>query len=227
LGKALHSIPSLVFANPDFAAKGDAGKSAEENTNGVALRPMEMHDFQGISFPNLPGTQQESASLEVRAKEAGWQLQAYVGRNATEAALRNVHSPRILHLATHGFFLPEIDLASSSGLSRSATNIRKGKLVNPMHRSGLSMAGAQGTLRAWDRGEVPPTENDGIVTAEEVGGLKLDGTWLVALSACDTGGGEARAGEGVMGLRRGFVQAGAQNLLMTLWPHWRTWRHRG
>lgn len=65
---------------------------------------------------------------------------------------------------------------------------------------------------------MPPTENDGIVTAEEVGGLKLDGTWLVVLSACDTGTGEAKAGEGVMGLRRGFIQAGAQNLLMTLWP---------
>ena len=87
-----------------------------------------------------------------------------------------------------------------------------------MHRSGLALAGAQRTLEAWSRGEVPPTENDGIVTAEEVGGLKLDGTWLVVLSACETGSGEARAGEGVMGLRRGFVQAGAQNLLMTLWP---------
>ena len=65
---------------------------------------------------------------------------------------------------------------------------------------------------------MPPIENDGIVTAEEVGGLKLNGTWLVVLSACDTGSGEARAGEGVMGLRRGFIQAGEQNLLMTLWP---------
>ena len=80
------------------------------------------------------------------------------------------------------------------------------------------MAGAQRTLQAWAKGEVPPIENDGIVTAEDVGSLKLDSTWLVVLSACDTGGGEARAGEGVMGLRRGFVQAGAQNLLMTLWP---------
>ena len=65
---------------------------------------------------------------------------------------------------------------------------------------------------------MPPTENDGIVTAEEVGGLKLEGTQLVVLSACETGSGEARAGEGVMGLRRGFIQAGAKNLLMTLWP---------
>src|SRR6185436_16360834 len=88
----------------------------------------------------------------------------------------------------------------------------------PMYRSGLALTGAQQTLGEWSRGEIPPTENDGIVTAEEVGGLKLDGTWLVVLSACDTGSGEARAGEGVLGLRRGFIQAGAQNLLMTLWP---------
>ena len=91
-------------------------------------------------------------------------------------------------------------------------------LKNPMHRSGLALAGAQRTLEAWAKGEAPPSDNDGIVTAEEVGGLKLKGTWLVVLSACDTGTGEAKAGEGVLGLRRGFIQAGAQNLLMTLWP---------
>jgi CHAT domain-containing protein len=56
------------------------------------------------------------------------------------------------------------------------------------------------------------------VTAEEVGSLRLHDTWLVVLSACDTGLGEARSGEGVMGLRRRFIQAGAQNLMMTLWP---------
>jgi CHAT domain-containing protein len=89
---------------------------------------------------------------------------------------------------------------------------------NPMHRSGLALAGAQTTIEAWKREEVPPVENDGILTAEDVSTLDLQGTWLVTLSACDTGSGEARAGEGVMGLRRGFIQAGAQNLLMTLWP---------
>ena len=61
-------------------------------------------------------------------------------------------------------------------------------------------------------------EEDGILTVEDVSTLNLKGAWLVTLSACDTGSGEARAGEGVMGLHRGFVEAGAQNLLMTLWP---------
>src|SRR6266446_5207923 len=92
------------------------------------------------------------------------------------------------------------------------------KLENPMYCSGLVLAGAQRAFKARaGEGEAPPTENDGVVTADEVGGLKLNGTWLVVLSACETGSGEARAGEGVMGLRRGFIQAGAQNLLMTLW----------
>ena len=87
-----------------------------------------------------------------------------------------------------------------------------------MHRSGLALAGAQKTLDAWAKGETPPTENDGILTAAEASVLNLKGTWLVTLSACETGQGEARSGEGVLGLRRAFIQAGAQNLMMTLWP---------
>jgi hypothetical protein len=145
-------------------------------------------------------------------------------------------------LPTHGFFLPEIELGRETNplahpielgkqinpLQRpielqketnplqQPSEMPKTKLENPMHRSGLALAGAHRTLKAWSEGEVPPIENDGIVTAEQVGGLKLNGAWLVVLSACETGSGEARAGEGVMGLRRGFIQAGEQNLLMTL-----------
>jgi len=206
-----------VFANPDFALNNAV--KLDGRTNEVAMRSVEMRDLQSISLRNLPGTEKESRQLEERATKSGWQAQVSLGQSATEAELRKVNSPRILHLATHGFFLPEIDLGPPpNALSRTEADIPKGKLLNPMHRSGLAVAGAQTTLQAWAKGEVPPTENDGIVTAEEVGGLKLDGTWLVVLSACDTGGGEAKAGEGVMGLRRGFVQSGAQNLLMTLWP---------
>ncbi len=212
--KASGNQQTAVYANPDFHSKS-ASPDSNRGT-AVGLRSIEMRDLQSISLPPLPGTAAEAAALE---KRAGKSAKVFLGPNATEAELRKANSPHILHLATHGFFLPEIDLGTpSNSLSPAAAEIPKGNLVNPMHRSGLAMAGAQTTLQAWGRGEVPPTENDGIVTAEEVGGLKLDGTWLVVLSACDTGGGEAKAGEGVMGLRRGFIQAGAQNLLMTLWP---------
>ena len=61
---------------------------------------------------------------------------------------------------------------------------------NPMHRSGLALAGAQTTIEAWKRDEVTPVENDGILTAEDVSTLDLQGTWLVTLSACDTGSGK-------------------------------------
>jgi CHAT domain-containing protein len=175
-----------------------------------------MRDLESILFLPLPGTEAEAAALE---KRAGKSAKVFLGPNATEAELRKVDSPHVLHLATHGFFLPEVELGGQelNNPLQLGEDIPKGKLVNPMHRSGLALAGAETTLQAWARGEVPPTENDGIVTAEEAGGLKLDGTWLVVLSACETGSGQARAGEGVMGLRRGFIQAGTQNLLMTLW----------
>lgn len=87
-----------------------------------------------------------------------------------------------------------------------------------MLRGCVALAGAQSTLDAWEQGNAPLPSNDGILSARELSRLDLRGTWLVVLSACDTGLGELRNGEGVLGLRRGFVQAGAQNLLMTLWP---------
>jgi CHAT domain-containing protein len=204
---------TVVFANPDFDRP--AVTQATGSSSAVVLREHERGDLQSKFFSALRGTTDEAAALEKRGGKA---VKVFVGPDATEAELSQVSSPRVLHLATHGFFLPEIELGKQTNPLQQPSEIPKTKLENPMHRSGLALAGAQCTLQAWSRGEVPPIENDGIVTAEEVGGLKLDGTWLVVLSACDTGWGEARAGEGVMGLRRGFIQAGGQNLLMTLWP---------
>jgi tetratricopeptide (TPR) repeat protein len=204
---------TVVYANPDFGSKSTSPIANRDTA--VALRSMEMRDLENISLPPLPGTAAEAAALEKRASKS---TKLFLGPDASEAELRTLDSPRILHLATHGFFLPEIDVGKTSDPFQREGDIPKGKLVNPMHRSGLALSGAQTTLQAWSRGEVPPTETDGIVTAEEVGGLKLEGTELVVLSACETGSGEARAGEGVMGLRRGFNQAGVKNLLMTLWP---------
>src|SRR5262249_29703780 len=142
----------------------------------------------------------------------GYTVTKLTGRNATEAAIRAQGSPYLVHLATHGFFLPEPDPAEDKVLASTPA------LKDPMRRSGVALSGAQSTIQQWARGIFPLPDSDGVLTAEEVASLGLEGTFLVTLSACDTGQGEARSGEGVMGLRRGFVLAGVHHLLMTLWP---------
>jgi tetratricopeptide (TPR) repeat protein len=217
----LAPTPRLVaFGNPDFSVKAVASNEVESlSVQQIALRGKTRENLEELALPALPFTKAECALLAERAKEWKWPSTQFLAADATEAELRKLRPPHILHLATHGFVLdaqkedhPDLGLTS-------AFEIRKTRYFeNPMHRAGLALAGAQATLDAWQKGEVPPTDNDGIVTAEEVGILNLEGTWLVTLSACNTGGGQAKSGEGVLGLRRGFVQAGAKNLLMTLWP---------
>jgi CHAT domain-containing protein len=207
-----------IYGHPDY--RGD-GSLTNDMPLLLAKRSLREQDLEGWRFDPLPGSEDEALSLSGRARQWGLNAHLTLTDQASEARLQAVRSPYILHLATHGFFLPET-ATPTNGVLLGAEPIDllhpKVKLRNPMHRSGLALAGAQRTLEAWKRGEAPLPDNDGILTAEEVGGLKLAGTWLVTLSACDTGSGQARAGEGVLGLRRGFLQAGAQNLLMTLWP---------
>ncbi len=209
-----------LYGNPAFLLAGTqtAHPLSPAPSQLVAMRDAEIRDFRGVTLAPLGGTAAECQSLAKVARQIRASVKIKTKGEATEASLQKLQSPFVLHLATHGFFLPEVEVGDSATGILPSRQIPKGKLVNPMHRSGLALAGAQDTLAAWGRGEIPPSENDGILTAEEVGTLNLAGTWLVTLSACETGSGQARAGEGVLGLRRGFVQAGAQNLLMTLWP---------
>ncbi len=136
-----------------------------------------------------------------------------VREQATKAALKQISSPRLLHLATHGFFLQ--DLADGTAGTRDlglfgAEAARLPATVrgeHPLLRSGLALAGAN------QRGN-----EDGVLTALEVAGLDLWGTQLVVLSACNTGVGEVKNGEGVYGLRRALVLAGSESQVMSLWP---------
>jgi CHAT domain-containing protein len=111
---------------------------------------------------------------------------------ATETALKTARAPSILHLATHGFFLDA---------GATATE-------NPLLASGLVLAGANAPR---------PTGDDGVLTALKASGLELAGTRLVVLSACETGLGAISTGDGVYGLRRALVIAGAETLVMSLW----------
>ena len=115
--------------------------------------------------------------------------------------VKNARNPKILHLATRGFFLTEEEEAP--------TLLRR--YENPLLRSGLVFAGA-------NHADEVTYGDDGVLTALEISGMALHGTYLVALTACETDIGETRTEEGVYGLRRSFALAGAKNLLISLWP---------
>jgi CHAT domain-containing protein len=212
---AVEANTFVIFAAPDFSSHRTIPSAGPQ----VMARSVGTTNLGLLHFNSLPGAASEGTALTLKVKGLHWQTIAYEGVAATESQLRLLKVPRILHFATHGFVLPA--QSTEAAQHRNASDIvapASAFLENPMRRSGLALAGAQTTLEMWKKGEAPAAANDGILTAEEVSSLQLTGCWLVVLSACDTGRGDARAGEGVMGLRRGFIQAGTQNLLMTLWP---------
>lgn len=209
-----------ILANPDFSVPATTAPAPAPNPEAhLAART---RGLRGLQFRPLPGAEIEARLLRDGAAALGFdKVDLLLGPAATESALRRLQSPCVLHLATHGYFLPEVSDAgpgSPAGLAGNRPAAEIIKLQTSMFRGLLALAGAQRTLESWRQGIAPPPDNDGIVTAEEIAGLHLAGTWLVVLSACDTAKGQARSGEGVFGLRRGFVQAGARNLLLTLWP---------
>jgi tetratricopeptide (TPR) repeat protein len=218
-GEASKSV--AVFAAPTFGASGEVSTAKEI----VAMRSAEADVFGLINLPPLPGTEEEAQEIETIANELGWDILVATGDEATESSVRNTKKPGVLHLATHGFYLNTFVPAGGDG-TRGMSVVGLGNEdkkqnengVDPMRASGVALTGAQQTLKSWSQRKAPDPETDGILTAEEVASLDLDGTWLVTLSACETGVGEARSGEGVFGLRRAFMIAGAENLLMTLWP---------
>jgi CHAT domain-containing protein len=215
LGGASFDDPTLFAASakPAIAAKAGSGQAA---TLRGALQIC--GDLRSVTFPPLNGTTQEVRDLSVLwrngAKPESGAARVLVGRDASEAMFkREAHRYRVLHLATHGFFL-------SDACSPTATGTRGvGRLVgtrptnveNPLLLSGIALAGANRRVLA------SPDEDDGILTAEEVASLNLQGVEWAVLSACDTGVGEIKAGEGVLGLRRAFQVAGARTVIMSLW----------
>lgn len=179
----------LLIVNPAFEGEVPDGARDRPGEQGASTRS---RDFQGMRFPALPATAAEGEAIASVMPEA----LVLAGEAATESAVKAARGPKVLHIATHGFFLEE---------QRPRPGLRH---ENAMLRSGLVFAGVA-SLRSG--------RDDGVLTAEEAAGLDLAGTQLVVLSACDTGVGEVRTGEGVFGLRRSFVVAGAETLVMSLW----------
>lgn len=169
-------------------------------------------------FDYLPGTETEINQIAVNGSAKNYTLVSIKGWNAKEDSLKALNgnaSPRVLHIATHGFFFDDPEKKKAGELMN---NIVGGRVFesseNPLFRSGLLFAGANDS---WQGKQIEGTEDDGILTAYEVSNLYLPNTKLVVLSACETALGDIKGSEGVYGLQRAFKMAGVQNLIMSLW----------
>jgi CHAT domain-containing protein len=219
-----------AVAAPDVAGRGfwsrllgrkasrTAAKAVTLPAPSIAARATGRHSRDltpdAFHFDRLPATNAEGEEIG-RLLGVAPQLNAEV----LEGRLKAIgHPPRVLHLATHGFFLPDQPADDARDRPDSIGDDLgrfRGRLPeSPMLRSGLALAGAN----TWLKGGTPPADaEDGLLTAEDVSGLDLTATELVVLSACETGLGDIQVGEGVFGLRRAFVLAGAKTLVMSLW----------
>jgi CHAT domain-containing protein/Tfp pilus assembly protein PilF len=217
----------LAVGNPEFDAAPREPATASP-VEIAAVGPLRgaakgRWDLRGSRFEPLEASAEEAEKVaKVWRESAGATGDAaalLLGPDATEEALKRLApGKRIVHLATHGFFLGEgaevrartrgIGGISSAAAADEALPV---VLENPLLLSGLALAGYN------RRSAAPPEADDGVLVAEEVAGLDLSGVEWAVLSACDTGRGALEAGEGVLGLSRAFQVAGARTLVMSLW----------
>lgn len=194
---------AAVFGYPDF-------NLGVESTHAGTVSKTRASQF-GFSdlIPELPGTKTEVKALDNILTENGWQTKLYTQAQASEKEVKAVSNPKLLHIATHGFFMKDIDYT----INRDYGMYFNDQDYNPLFRSGLLLAGAAGAIYKDQK----LNDEDGILTAYEAMNLNLDKTSLVVLSACETGIGEVKNGEGVYGLQRALLVAGAESVIMSLW----------
>jgi CHAT domain-containing protein/tetratricopeptide (TPR) repeat protein len=210
----------MVIAAPAFNLREGAGPDPPSS--------------EYVAFRHLKGAEREGRAVAARLG-----VEPLMGTSALESALRSARSPRILHLATHGFFIPKVryggrpDVFESGeilnvpgegsyiiGAERPSADedsdslVHPSRLENPLLRSGIVLAGANTWLAG---GILPVAAEDGVVTGLDVTDLDLAGTSLVVLSACETGLGVTEGGNGVLGLRQAFLLAGASTVIASIW----------
>lgn len=192
--KKVKEYSVVLFGYPDFF--GGQNNNPKDNERGELLE-------------DLPGTKKEIESIYNIISKRGISPKLYMQADACEDSIKKVDSPTILHIATHGFFNTKTN-------SSEYLNLYTAKKFNPMLSSGLILSkGAPTILNASQF--LDAKKEDGVLTADEASRLSLENTEIVCLSACETGLGEVKAGEGVFGLQRAFKVAGAKTIIMSLW----------
>jgi CHAT domain-containing protein/Tfp pilus assembly protein PilF len=196
----------VVMANPAFERDGRASRSANPLVSNAASQNRSA-DLAAKVWKPLPGSELEGQQVSAQLGTA-----PLTGDAASARQLQQLKSPKVLHIASHGFFVGDSDTKPNDPLAMlqdQASLLRRFRGEDPQLRSGLVLAGA-------NQPDADPND-DGYLTAAEAAALKLDGTELVVLSACSTGQGTIRTGEGVYGLQRALAVAGARSTLLSLW----------
>lgn len=202
--RSISQLKVSLFGYPDYSGN-KIETTALESFGESEKKSSRFWDETTGTITVLKGTLTEVNNIAIMLKTAGAQVKTFTGKDASEENIKHLPATDVLHIATHGFFWPVDD---------AIDNVRGERIVqNPLRRSGLVLAHAEAGLRG-----VLTAGEDGILYAAEVPVLSLENTSLVVLSACETGLGEIRNGEGVYGLQRSFRQAGARAVLMSLWP---------
>jgi len=208
---------SLTSRQPTRGAQSTRGQNTI-NTSAFSFNfyNADTRVFRGGSeWDPLPSTRQEMDSLKTVFQLSGISITGYSGSFASEETFKKMDgkSPQILHLATHGFFLPVTESKSKIDFKINAGYTFKVQ-QNPMFRSGLVLAGGN---NAWKGAPAISGKEDGILTAYEIAQMDLSNTELVVLSACETALGDVQGNEGVIGLQRAFKIAGVKQLMVSLW----------
>ncbi|WP_420317465.1 CHAT domain-containing protein [Ekhidna sp.] len=157
-----------------------------------------------LNLAPLPGSESEISQIAGILND-GWSVKTYLQNDANELRIRSAYNPTVLHIATHGFFGDKYNFIASNS-----------PINSPLFKSGIYLSGASVTFSRYINGIPTLPENDGILTAYEAMNLDLSRTKLVVLSACESGLGDIENGEGVYGLQRAFMVAGARNIITSL-----------
>ncbi len=198
------SDKAFLFGHPNYNYSLPADTGATRSVE--AVQPLQ-EELRGTELADLPGTKIEVDNISGILNSYGIPVTLYTGNKASETEIKKLVNPSVLHIATHGYFIKNAEIEAAG---TTAVNYKE----NPLLRSGILLAGSNYTLNNQSVGN--PVD-DGILTAYEAMQLNLDRTELVILSACETGLGEVMNSEGVIGLQRSFMLAGADNMLMSLW----------
>jgi CHAT domain-containing protein len=207
---------ALVMARPDYdhaPARNDSGKT---DSGGAESYASAERSGSRMVWKDLTYTEDEGRLIASTMRNNSWQVALRLGREAVETELEVLPSPALIHIATHGFFLR--DSVEATDIFSTSSDLMETR--NPLLRSGLVFAGANSISKSLVENESAlenSVKDDGVLLAEEVSHLRLEETELVVMSACETASGEVLGGEGVYGLQRSFLLAGARNVMMSLW----------